>query len=264
MISRYIVTLNGISLESLHPAIVITDVQYPNVEYQRESIGSVKRDGARIYRSYKEKSEVAVKFMVREYDISSRQSICMSICEWAKNGGRLMINDRQLKFLDCLTDSLPGIDSAKNWADELTIVFAAYNIPYWQDVVPTEMRPPTARQHSVSKLVPGNAPWTFVEALVVPEETMTHASFGIFCDASGATNDHKLFNVLGVSVPAGHTFRVGYSASGILEIQDNDTTLLAYHQGKDDLIAVCGSVNEFRFGSNCKCAVTYRFRGNWE
>lgn len=265
MISRYIVTLNGISLESLHPAIVVTDVKYPNVEYEREAIGSVRRDGARIHRTYKEKSEVSVSFMIREYDINNRQVICQSVCRWAKNGGRLMVNDRPLQFLDCVVDSFPAVESTRGWSDDLTITFAAYGIPFWQDLIPTEITPAVASTHFVYQRIPGNAQWAFVEAKVKASDTLTN--FEIMIGSDRHNPEKGKFTVSGMALGAGDIMTITYDSNAVLKIyhwDDERYSMLQYHTGKDDLIAACDEVNQFNFSANCVCEVVYKVRGYWE
>lgn len=258
MISRYSVTLNGISLESLHPKILLLDVLYPPVEYQRETIGSIKRDGSRVHRAHKEKAEVTIQFAIRAYNIAERQQICQSVCKWARNGGRLQINDRPGQFLDCVCDSLPSITSARGWTDTLEVRFAAYAIPFWQDVSQTvvELSGPNPTGY---EYVNGNASWTFVEAIIVPKATLTFITFDI--------NDLGLYNLFylnGLNVAANSTINITYDQNALLSITQGNTSLLGNHSGKDDLIAVCGQINSFTYDANANCNVTLKFRGYWE
>jgi len=263
MISRYIVTLNGISLESIHPAILITDVQYPPVAYERESISIVNRDGARIHRSYKEKSEVTISFMIREYDVYNRQLICQDICKWAMDGGRLMTNDRPLQFLDCIVDSFPAVESTKGWTEELTITFAAYGIPYWQDLIQTELKP-TAGSTSVliSGKVPGNSPWALVDVDITPSDTLTRIE--IVISSTKHNLSQQKFVLSGMSVPANQTVTISHDENGVVRIYRNSYNLLRFQEGKDDLIAKCGILNNFNYAANCACTVVYKVRGYYE
>ena len=260
MISRYIVSLDGISLESLHNAILITDVQYPDVVYQRETIGSVKRDGARIHRTYKEKSEVSVSFAIRAYDIVERQRICQAVCKWAKRGGRLQINDREGQFLDCICDSLPAVNSTLGWTDTLEIKFVAYAIPYWQDLIPTYIEM-TGSSGEEGHMIPGSAPWTFVEATITPKATLTTIAIGI----NGLSDsDSTLFYLDGMSISSGSQIKIAYDQNAILSIKQGTTSLLEKHSGKDDLVAGCGEVNTFSYVADANCDVTFKIRGYWE
>ena len=124
-------------MESLDSSILIRDVSYQEPWRAYGTYKIAGRDGARIYNSYKEKATVTVSFDIREYDIEDRQTVCQTVCAWAKNGGVLKVNDRPDQQLKCICETLPSITSALRWTETLNIVFAAYALPYWQDTTET-------------------------------------------------------------------------------------------------------------------------------
>ena len=178
MISRYEVTLNGISLASIHPSILITDVSYSPPSYALETFASAKRQGARIRRTYKETAECSVTFAIRAYDIKERQKICQDICRWAKDGGDLRVNDREGQKLQCICGKLPAVGSVRGWTDEMTISFSAYALPYWHEVIPTTLSL-TGSSGSGTLFVPGSAPETLVEAVITANAALSSVALTV-------------------------------------------------------------------------------------
>lgn len=292
MISRYEVVLNGISLESLSPHIVITDVSYAPPQYQRDLFTLAQRQGGRIVRSYKEKASVSISFQIRAYDIIERQGICQKICHWAKDGGDLRINDRPGQKLVCVCDSPPAIESVRGWTEELTVVFAAYAIPYWQAVEPTEVTLNIEHQSSVpyeeagvpfSIFVPGNAPLAYMNVSIafqsmydpiteiwnLDDPGYAFRIDGGFGDTSSTTYrevrmDYDSNNVLNV-YEVGHVMPDDYYVN---------TSILWAVKDTDEIYVKCGQTNNFKFlygyvpvgGGFVQdaCDVTFSVRGLWE
>lgn len=167
MTCRYEVTLNGVSLASLDPSILITNVQYEPPNYAPTTTTIANRHGARVLKRQKGRAAVTVRFMVRAYGIADRQSVLQDIISWARDGGDLRINDRPGQFLQCICDQLPAVDSVRDWTAEMSITFAAYAIPYWQEVEYTTVTIPVAGTSTLGAFgemyVPGNAPKALVE-----------------------------------------------------------------------------------------------------
>ena len=134
MISRYEVFLNGVSLSSISPEILILDIQYPPTSIRNESFSLARRQGERISRRYIASNSVSVSFEIQSYDVQVRQSILSQIVKWAKNGGVLQTNDRIGQRLRCICETFPSITSAKDRTQEMQIVFkemgcqVAYNL----------------------------------------------------------------------------------------------------------------------------------------
>lgn len=254
MISRYEVTLNGIALSSVHPDILILDVNYAAPGYERETFTSAKRHGARIHRLYKGQASVTISFAVRAYDIRTRQQIVQEICKWAKNGGDLQINDRPGQKLVCVCEALPAVSSVQKWTDTLYMTFTAYNLPYWQatKAVALEM---TGTSESGTLFIPGSAPETMVEATITANAALSSISLTV-----GDTT----LQLTGLSISAESTIVISYDADMIQSIKTGTTSLLSKRSGADDLIAACGETNTFSFVSSASCTVEFRARGCWE
>lgn len=299
--TRYEVTLNGISLESLHPSIYIIDVNYEPPQYSIETYSIVKRQGARISRKYKEKAAVSIRFVVRAYDIVERQSIIQSIIHWAKNGGDLRINDRPGQKLVCVCDQLPGVESVRGWTEELTIAFAAYAIPYWQSLEETVANLTLEDGTQVSSkdlapltdlelYVPGNAPYNYVG--MKWQSRSADYRDGTLDVINANRNDGMFTNGGGIIVTGWNRIyrAIEYDEEAISRIYEHqgsrqsssvyrDVDIQYMMSGIDEILVNCGETNalQVRFGSldsslspNQRpftpraCTVEFRTRGLWE
>lgn len=251
MISRYQVVLNGISLQSLSTDILITDISYPEPRIQLSTYTRAKRDGAGIHQRYKDKTVVSIRFMIRAYDIARRQQICQQVRNWAKDGGDLRINDRPGQRLVCICEYIPMLNSVRNYTEEIEIQFAAYAVPYWQELIPESISLSGSSANG-DFYVPGDAPETVVEAIITANATLTSISL--------TTGDTTLA-LSGISVPSGSSIQITYDDELIQSIKTGNTSLLAKRTGADDLMAKCGTINHVSFTADASCTVTFRARG---
>lgn len=177
MISRYEVKLNNVSMASLSEKILILDVNYETPKYTRNLFQRANRNGALVGKAYKQRAAVSIVFEIHEYNISDRQTILANIIKWAKDGGDLRINDRPGQKLICVCDALPAIESVRDWTGSMTITFAAYAIPYWQNVTAqtfsAELESGTEADYDEdggfvsTEIIPdGNAPYSFIDVTV--------------------------------------------------------------------------------------------------
>lgn len=291
MVSRYEVTLNGISLESIHPNILLMDVEYAEPKYELRKFTVVKRPGARIYDHYKEKASVAITFQIREYDIAKRQEICQSINKWAKDGGDLRINDRPGQRLMCICEKFPAITSVRGWTEDLSIEFAAYAIPYWQDIEPhifTAEYPAVVEYganggiREYEMYVPGSAPFTYLEFELTDADFSSEHSYTIEVQ-SDIMNDPFALN--GAQHHADEfMYALYYDQNMVMSLkqyypdgQETKTASMMHYLTKpNDIVVPCGGTQKIKFAnrrlSNSQtdeyttlaCSIKFMARGLWE
>ena len=241
MISRYSVSLNGNELSEIDERLLILDVSHQASEITREQFKVANRDGARLYDEYRQKISVAV---------------LQSIVAWAKNGGKLRTNDMDGVYLDCVCEQLPSIQSVKKWLDPLTVVFSAYDFPYWQDEDPA-VASLTGRNSGGSIDVPGTAKKAYA-SVTVTSKAGTVTSLTIYV---GSTS----ISLSGISIAKNKTVIVDYDKNRILHITSDGVSLLNKRTGasSDDLYALCGETNEIRVVASSEVTATFTIRGAW-
>lgn len=253
MISRYEVFLNGVSLGTISPEILILDIQYPPVTIRNESFALARRQGVHISRRYIETNTVSVLFEIQSYDVHERQAILNQVVRWAKNGGVLQTNDRIGQRLRCICESFPSITSAKNRGQEMQIVFSAHSLPFWEDVSPATLTL-TGSNTSGSLYVPGNVDGAFVEATATASGALTSIKF-----IAGNTN----LTLSGINVASGGKIIIAYDDDMIQSIKTGSTSLLSKRTGNDDLLVNSGETSTFGVVADASCSVEYRVRGLW-
>lgn len=137
MNTRYTCSIDGQGLQDIDPTIFITDIQESSPKIRTQTANNALYDGLRLTRVQRQSLSVSVTFCVREYDTARRKAVAEKACEWAKDGW-LTINDRPGQRLRVVCDKLPVITSALKWTDELTIGFAAYAFPFWEEAFPAK------------------------------------------------------------------------------------------------------------------------------
>ena len=252
MISRYEAFLNGVALQTISPDILIHDISYGAPNFQDDTFSVAKRNGSRIFRRAFDSISVTIKFEIHAYSVASRQAICQAVCLWAKNGGVLKTNDREGQYLQCVCSQFPTVESARNWTDELTIVFTAYAVPFWQDVAVTSVEMTAGTSGSKSVFIPGNADGALVEAEITSGGSLTTLNL---------TVNGRTLTLSGISVSSGSKIVLSYDTDGIQSIKVGTTSLLNKRTGVDDLLANCGASNTFGFSSNVSVTVTFKVKG---
>ena len=219
MACRYNVTLNNVTMASLDSSIIIHDVCYEAPEYERDLFSVASLNGARTGNAYKRRCAVSVLFEIHEYDIADRQGVLVKIINWAKNGGDLRINDRPNQKLICVCDEFPYIDSAMSWLNELSITFAAYEIPYWQSATNTTTTAQYRKSASTDKLqtyqyitcnVPGDAPYALPKSITV-ENFSKSSQDTVYFEMKNSTRNANDFMCITTMLPANTSCKIVYS-----------------------------------------------------
>lgn len=251
MITRYEAALNGITLSGISNDIIIHDISYGPPQFRNSTYTSARRQGARIYRRYVEKISVSIVFEIHTYDPRKRHMICDAVRQWAKNGGILTTNDREGLRLRCICDTFPAITSALKWTEPLTMVFSAYELPFWEQIAP-EVLTLTGTSGSGSLFVPGSVDDAFAEVEVTSGGALTTLAL---------TANGRTLTLSGISVASGNKVVISYDDEQIQSIKTGTTSILDKRTGVDDLLLKCGESNALSFTSNVSCTVAFKGRG---
>lgn len=233
MKTRFIVALNGISLESLNENIAVTDIAYPPSATEYTVANFAGRSGGMAVRNHKRELTVTVTFELHEYGTQQRQNACQEIIRWAKNGGKLHTSDRPDQYLQCVCTKLPSVESASKWTDGLKVEFTAYAVPYWQGLYPSKLTISGASAEGVI-FVPGNAE-TRPNVKITANTAITSltVSFG-----------NTSIALTGLETAADDVITIAHDENGILSIKTGTTSLLSKRSvtSSDDLVAECGNI----------------------
>ena len=256
MRTRYDVYMDSLPLDAIDPSIYVTDVQETPVSYDATTLQRAKGDGLRVLRRLRDSLQVRVAFMVRETDVGRRREIVQRVSAWAMGGKYLSLGDRPGQRLRVLCETLPGITSALKWTQELTMVFTAYAMPYWEAEQP--MRAVFSGNGGTAVIRnTGTAP-CFLEAEIsnTSGETLT----GVALEADG-----KAMGFSGLDLGAGKTLKLFYDDNWILRSEVDGASVLHFRtaDSADDLILPPGKAVTVAIAADKAVSVTLKARGLW-
>ena len=159
MILKRRVALNGVHLDSLDERIVITGIDEAAGKDNITATMSINGSGQRVVKKRRDTLDVTVKFAmaIKNDDMEGRALLLEAVNAWAAKGGWLTVNYRPDRRLGVVLAQAPGGGDQFNWANEYTIVFRAYAVPYWEDAAPAAATSGTAASGSMQITVPGSA-----------------------------------------------------------------------------------------------------------
>ena len=256
MKSRYKISLGGVQMDSLDDNLLILDISCPSPEYKVNQIRSAGLDGYEYGDEYLEKQTVVVTFELHIYDIAKRNEACQKVNAWAKTGGTLSINDRKgqrLIYTRC--EKYASIESARNWTDPLTLVFATTYVPYWQSTTAKTLSLSGKSAKGTLKM-DGNTGNAVVTVTATAEATVT--SFQI------TAGDSKI-KLTGLSIASGKQLVIDHKNGRILRIRaDGKSVMGKLDASSSDMLTVpSGQNTSVSISASNKMTITVTARGLW-
>lgn len=252
MRSRHDVYLNGIALSSIHPALIVLDIQYPITSVNSTTATLAQRDGSTLLTQRRAAARVDITFELHIYSTVERQQACAQVVAWAMAGGLLTTSDRpgQQLRVKCLT--APSITSASKWTQSLTVSFTAYERPYWEEINQVSLTL-TGTSNQGTLYVPGNAGQTVLEVTVKPASTMANITL---------TADTTM-TLTGVAAAAASPLVIDYDERMIQRIKRGTVSVLDKRTGADDLLVTCGQYNTISYSASANVNAVFLARGVW-
>ena len=260
MADRLYCALNGTTLRDLDERIHLLDVEElaPTV---RTVTASRIGGGMHLLRRQRERLSLRVRFLIEEYDIAARHQLLHLVAAWAEAGGMLTLNEDGKRVLRVVCTLLPTM-STLNWLETLSLVFTAFDCPYWEDAAETSfLMPNTSSEPSTLLAVPGDAPETPLNLLIrnIGDAAIT----ALTVSAAGEIRFAGLRIAPGAAVRIHHDAGV-FAAEMAVEGEDA-ISLLPYRtpESADDLLLRPGVLNEIRVEANAAAFVSGRCKGRY-
>ena len=132
------VALGGQQLDQVDEAVVIRSI---DTGATRETVQAVSRmggSGQRVTGRHWDTIDVSVNYAINipKKQQTARRAVFDAVNAWAMAKGWLTVNYMTGKRLWVDSVTLPGSADLWDWAEEFTITFRAYAVPFWQDVDP--------------------------------------------------------------------------------------------------------------------------------
>lgn len=129
--------INGNWLSAVSKSIFIDDISEDSPALQIKALSMATYDGQHVTQKNRQKLAVTITFEIHEHSAAVRKMINADVCKWAQNGW-LSLYDRPYQKLYVVCDKLPSISSSLKWTQKMTVGFAAYAMPFWQNTLPVK------------------------------------------------------------------------------------------------------------------------------
>ena len=250
------VALGGVQLDELHERIVIQSID-PGVPH--ESVNAANRMGGygqRMTGQHWETLEVNVTYAidVPKTEMALRRQIFDAVNSWAMRKGWLTVNwlPGRRFYVDKVV--FPGSGDMREWTNEYTITFRAYNVPFWQDEQPGQAVSGTAASGRVWVPVGGNVG----SVLDVAFRNMSGMAINNFwVQASG-----NRITLSSLGLGGSSTLQISHGTDGLLRITADGVSVYSKYTGADDLYVEPGSV-AVDFGADRAGILTAQCYGRW-
>lgn len=262
MILKRRVSLGGVQLDSLDNRILISGIDEAAGKDNIMAVASANGSGQRIVKTRRDTLDVTVKFTlnIKNKKMKDRAELLEKINAWAAPGGWLKVNYRPERQLYVVLAQAPGGGDMFNWANEFTMVFRAYAVPYWDDVSAAAVTSKEASSGSMTLEVPGSAE-TVAGATIVNKsgKLITNLTLTIGGKMMKFSNDNLL--------PAGGTITIDHKRTpGQIFIRAYNATrsVLRYRtkESADDYNISPGKV-AISFSAQRAVKVTVRAKGRY-
>ena len=250
------VALNGQQLDELNEAIVIRSID-PGVP--NESISAVDKMGGfgqRITGSHYNTLDVSVSYAINlpKERMAERRAIFDAVNAWANRPGWLSVNWMSGRRMYVDKAVLPGSGDLWQWTNEFNIVFRAYNVPFWQDELPSQSSSGIASSGSVWIGNAGNTR-SVVDATFQNRSGMTINNFSI--SAGGNT-----LRLSSMGLGGSETLRIHHGTDGLLRLQIGSRSVYDRYRGDDDLYVGPGGFG-VSYGADRAGILTAQCYGRW-
>ena len=250
------VAFNGQQLDELHDAIVIRSID-PGVP--NENISAVDKmggSGQRITGSHYNTLDVTVTYAIDipKRRMAERREVFDLVNTWANRKGWLTVNWMTNRRMYVDKAVLPGSGDIWEWTNEYTIVFRAYNVPFWQNELPMQGASGTAASGSFGLTNPGNTK-SVVDATFQNMSGMTINNFYI------KTGSNAL-EIRSMGLGGSETLRIHHGTDGLLRLQIGSRSVYDRYRGNDDLYVEPGNFS-VSFSADRAGILTAQCYGRW-
>lgn len=255
-----IVSLDGVSLESVSPYVRIYDV----IELQpRRTLDSRERLGAPgsvVTRNHLSSRQVRVQFALLTDDYTERTAALSDIAGWATSGQYLTLSDRPGQRLKVTCTATPYTMSKRKWTELCELTFTAFELPYWEDENALDYTIVVfANSDRESTVYPRNGNVQTVPlSLAIKPTAETLTAFRV------AVNGAEMA-FSGLAVPAGSTLTLsypdGYLVAKYTDADGNEVHCLANRTGDEYLPLYTKTENRVTYRADARVTIEEITRG---
>lgn len=215
MILKRRVALNGAQLDQVDSRIAISAVEPGDGKESISAADRAGRFGQRVTSAHRSSMDIVVRFRILEHGksvtgMTNRSQVIEAVNAWAASGGVLTTNYKPGRQLNVRLVQAIGEGSLWDYSKEFALTFRAYEIPYWEDIVPTVTTIGGESQTAGGTIVVGGSGPAQIEAALTNNSNATVNSVTL------TAGKEMAFSNLGLA--AGETLAVGH-VNGLLVIR---------------------------------------------
>lgn len=232
------VALKGEQLDEIDEAIVIRSVDTGMSRNTAQSVNRMGGFGQRITGDHWETLDVNVAFAINvpKRELARRKEIFDRVITWANRRGWLTVNYIEGRRLWVDRTEFPSPGDLWDWTGEYTLTFRAYNVPFWEDSAPTEVKAELVSGKNISRTieVPGNVT-SVLDLHVRNRSGMAITAFTVVAGASkiGFSN---------LNLGGSETLVIDHGTDGLLRAKIGTRDVYGTMTGSDDLYVEPGVV----------------------
>lgn len=246
------VYLNGISLASAHPLILLQHISEGAPETDVKTGPRAGAPGQFVTARKIKERKVTVTFAVRErLDFTKRAAAVSAAAAWAMNGGWLEISSRPGLRMWVVPTQLPDVGKLRDWTRDIELALTGYAWPVWTEITGNSV---TVTGTTGTEDISAAGTWeTRLEAEITPSSSaLTSVSITVNGQTMALTD---------ISVAAGKTLKIYWDENHLLRIENDGTGILGSRSG-DDLVLSPG-LHEIEYTFSTACSAKFTARGCW-
>lgn len=251
---RFDATINGVSLSSLDPHVMLADIDEAPAEYTQETANRAIHPGQRYSARVRRSLTVRLKIHITTPHILIRSQVLDKVADWVGDGGWLTVLTRPNQRLYVYPDTPPALGSSLDWTGEIEVALTAYERPYWEQVHPT-----VAVITDSGTIIPtGTVPEAYVEVDAKNVGTGNLTEITLTCADTS-------IRLEGLTVPAGGHVIITYTDKDVMVITADGVSALANRtaESSDDLIARVRTANAISVTADQAVSAVFRARGRF-
>ncbi len=248
--------MNGASLSALDGSILITDVEEEGAPQTLTVCDLPGREGSRFIRRRRTSLTVKIRLMLRERSLNRRRILLEKLARWCTDG-YLTVSYRRGQRLGCVcVQGVEGV-SVTGWAEEITLIFRAYGLPWWEDTVPKTLTLAPGEEGSLHLGGTAETTWAEAEAACLTAVNTLRLTCG-----------ETAMTFTDLAMTPGETLRLTWDREGMQQIRiqgDGTRSALGCRtaDSDDDLLVSANKTVPLRVEADGQVSVTFRARGRY-
>lgn len=249
--------MNGQDLADAAPGLHLLDIAENAPERQLTAADPAVGQGQRLLRLRRTQLTVTLTVALAERRFDRRADLLDRLRAWAADGW-LEISPRPAQRLNCVLTEAPGLESAWQWAQPVTLTYAALNPPCWQALREAVTRTGPGLLCTARHCPGGTAGPVPLNFRLRNEGPGILTRADVSCRETGTR-----FSLRGLSLHAGETLAADHTPEGLLTLTAGTGSALHTRtaDSADELLLLPGRSNTLTVEADAPVSAEFRSRG---